>query len=97
MQKLSYDGINRPTKRSFSVDGSTGELAYGAAATLTDDHGTPLCNGQVTALDPNGFTIDCQGAGAYAGKTLRMRGVFTNSDGQQLWGTLDATVTDGST
>ncbi|GEM_PF-430396 len=75
---------------------SSGATVYAGPATLSDAGGAPLCNGQVTALDPDGFTIDCQGSGAYAGKGVRLRGVFTRSAGQQLWGTLDATVTDGS-
>ncbi|HLZ70323.1 MAG TPA: ferric reductase-like transmembrane domain-containing protein [Dehalococcoidia bacterium] len=70
-------------------DGSTG---YAGPASLSDGNGAPLCNGQVMQLDPNGFSIDCQGTGDYAGKLLRLRGVFTRSEGSQLWGTLDAVV-----
>ncbi|HZQ39115.1 MAG TPA: ferric reductase-like transmembrane domain-containing protein [Dehalococcoidia bacterium] len=77
--------------------GDDGSLRYTGAATLSDAGGVTLCSGQVTALDPNGFTIDCQGAGEYAGKTLRLQGDFTASDGQQLWGSLDATVVSGAT
>ncbi len=76
---------------------SDGSRLYAGTATLSDASGATLCTGQVTALDPNGFTIDCQGAGEYAGKALRLQGSFTASDGQQLWGTLDATVVSGAT
>ncbi len=76
---------------------SDGTRLYSGPATLSDANGATLCSGQVTALDPNGFMIDCQGAGEYAGKTLRLQGSFTASDGQQLWGTLDATIVSGAT
>jgi hypothetical protein len=67
-----------------------GAGATGGSATLTDAAGATLCTGQLTSLTNNGFTVDCRGAGPYAGRGLTLRGVFTAGSSTQLEGTLDA-------
>ena len=62
------------------------------SAILTDSSGATLCSGQVTALDSSGFQVDCQGAGPFQGRALTLIGSFDGGVGNQIQGSLQASV-----
>jgi DMSO/TMAO reductase YedYZ heme-binding membrane subunit len=70
-----------------------GTSVVGNSATLTDANGATLCSGQVTSLDNSGFQIACQGAGPYAGRSLALQGSIDGGAGNQIQGSLQASVT----
>ncbi|HZU75536.1 MAG TPA: ferric reductase-like transmembrane domain-containing protein [Dehalococcoidia bacterium] len=69
-----------------------GGAALGGTAVMTDASGATLCTGQVTSFTNSGFTVDCQGAGPYAGRELNLQGTITAGNGDSFQGVLSVVV-----
>jgi Na+-translocating ferredoxin:NAD+ oxidoreductase RnfD subunit len=70
-------------------------VVQGNQAVLRDATGAQLCQGGLLSMDDAGFSAQCQGAGAYAGKTLQLQGTITALSGTQLQGQLHVSSVGG--
>ena len=84
--------VNLDIQLQLAPSDSDGATVTGNRATMTDASGATLCSGQVTALDDNGFQIDCQGSGPYAGHSLNVNGSIDGGVGAQIQGTLQVST-----